>query len=165
MRKGNQDIRRSGDQGIRISEKKMTKIKIKIKGKYIPQYQSEQAAGCDLYADIDDPVVLEPGKYNIVPTGVRIELPQGYEAQVRPRSGMAMKYGIGILNAPGTIDADYRGEIKVILFNLGQESLRIESGDRIAQLVFNRVVQAQFISVDKLKETKRGNGGFGHTGM
>jgi dUTP pyrophosphatase len=143
----------------------MTEIKIKIKGKYIPQYQSEQAAGCDLYADIDDPVVLEPGKYNIVPTGVRIELPQGYEAQVRPRSGMAMKYGIGILNAPGTIDADYRGEIKVILFNLGQKSFRIETGDRIAQLVFNRVVQAQFILVDKLKETKRGNGGFGHTGM
>ncbi len=142
----------------------MTKIKIKIKGKYIPQYQSEQAAGCDLYADIDDPVVLEPGKYNIVPTGVRIELPQGYEAQVRPRSGMAMRHGIGILNAPGTIDADYRGEIKVILFNLGQEPFRIESGDRIAQLVFNRVVQAQFILVDKLKETKRGNGGFGHTG-
>ncbi len=143
---------------------KESKIEVKIIGKFIPKYQSKQAAGCDLYADIDDPVVLEPGKYNIVPTGVRIELPQGYEAQVRPRSGMAMKYGIGILNAPGTIDADYRGEIKVILFNLGQESFRIESGDRIAQLVFNRVVQAEFISVDKLKETKRGSGGFGHTG-
>ena len=139
-------------------------IEVKIIGKFIPKYQSKQAAGCDLYADIDDPVVLEPGKYNIVPTGVRIELPQGYEAQVRPRSGMAMRHGIGILNAPGTIDADYRGEIKVILFNFGQESFRIESGDRIAQLVFNRVVQAQFILVDKLKETKRGNGGFGHTG-
>jgi dUTP pyrophosphatase len=140
------------------------KIEVKIIGRFIPKYQSKQAAGCDLYADIDDPVVLEPGKYNIVPTGVRIELPQGYEAQVRPRSGMAMKYGIGILNAPGTIDADYRGEIKVILFNFGQESFRIESGDRIAQLIFNRVVQAQFILVDQLKETKRGNGGFGHTG-
>ena len=160
MRIGNQDIRRSEDQDI----KKMTKIKIKIKGKYIPQYQSEQAAGCDLYADIDDPVVLKPGEYNIVPTGVKIELPLGYEAQVRPRSGMAMRHGVGILNAPGTIDADYRGEIKVILFNLGQESFRIESGDRIAQLVFNRVVQAQFILVDKLKETKRGSGGFGHSG-
>lgn len=146
-------------------EHEEAKIEVKIIGRFIPKYQSKQAAGCDLYADIDDPVVLEPGKYNIVPTGVRIELPQGYEAQVRPRSGMAMKYGIGILNAPGTIDADYRGEIKVILFNLGQESFRIESGDRIAQLVFNRVVQAQFILVDKLKETKRGNGGFGHTGM
>ena len=142
----------------------MPKIEVKIIGKFIPKYQSKQAAGCDLYADIDDPVVLEPGKYNIVPTGVRIELPQGYEAQVRPRSGMAMKYGIGILNAPGTIDADYRGEIKVILFNLGQESFRIESGDRIAQLVFNRVIQVQFILVDKLKETKRGSGGFGHSG-
>ena len=143
---------------------KMPKIEVKITGKFIPKYQSEQAAGCDLYADVDDTVVLEPGKYWIVPTGVRIELPQGYEAQVRPRSGMAMKHGIGILNAPGTIDADYRGEIKVILFNLGQESFRIESGDRIAQLVFNRVVQAQFILVDKLKETKRGSGGFGHSG-
>lgn len=140
------------------------KIEVKIIGRFTPKYQSKQAAGCDLYADIDDPIVLEPGKYNIVPTGVRLELPQGYEAQVRPRSGMAMKYGIGILNAPGTIDADYRGEVKVILFNFGQESFRIESGDRIAQLVFNRVVQAQFILVDKLKETKRGSGGFGHTG-
>ena len=140
------------------------KIEVRIIGRFIPKYQSKQAAGCDLYADIDNPVVLEPGKYNIVPTGVRIELPQGYEAQVRPRSGMAMKYGIGILNAPGTIDADYRGEVKVILFNFGQESFRIEPGDRIAQLVFNRVVQAQFILVDKLKETKRGSGGFGHTG-
>ncbi len=145
-------------------EHEEAKIEVKIIGRFIPKYQSKQAAGCDLYADIDDSVVLEPGKYNIVPTGVRIELPQGYEAQVRPRSGLAMKYGIGILNAPGTIDADYRGEIKVILFNLGQESFRIESGDRIAQLVFNRVVQAQFILVDKLKETKRGSGGFGHTG-
>lgn len=143
---------------------KMPKIEVKITGKFIPKYQSEQAAGCDLYADVDDTVVLEPGKYCIVPTGVRIELPQGYEAQLRPRSGMAMKHGIGILNAPGTIDADYRGEVKVILFNLGQEPFCIKSGDRIAQLVLNRVVQAEFILVDQLNETKRGSGGFGHTG-
>ncbi|MGB3480357.1 MAG: dUTP diphosphatase [bacterium] len=142
----------------------MPKIKVRIVGEFIPKYQSEQAAGCDLCADVDDTVVLEPGKYCTVPTGVRIELPQGYEAQIRPRSGMAMRHGIGILNAPGTIDADYRGEVKVILFNLGQEPFCIKSGDRIAQLVLNRVVQAEFILVDQLKETKRGNGGFGHTG-
>ena len=151
-------------KNTKYPKSKMPKIEVRIVGEFIPKYQSEQAAGCDLYADVDDTVVLEPGKYYTVPTGVRIELPQGYEAQVRPRSGMAMRYGIGILNAPGTIDADYRGEVKVILFNLGQEPFRIKSGDRIAQLVLNRVVQAEFILVDQLKETKRGRGGFGHTG-
>lgn len=155
MRKGNPGIRKSG---------KMTKIKIKIKAKYIPQYQSEQASGCDLYADIEEDIILEAGTYCTVPTGIRVEIPDGYEAQVRPRSGLALKYGIGVLNTPGTIDADYRGEIKVILFNLGREPFNIGSGDRIAQLVFNQVVRGEFVQVEYLKDTMRGSGGFGHTG-
>lgn len=143
---------------------RIPEIEVKIIGKFIPEYQSEQASGCDLYAEIGEDITIEPGTYSIVPTGVRIELPAGYEAQVRPRSGLALKHGIGVLNTPGTIDADYRGEIKVILFNLGHESFAIRSGDRIAQLVFNKVVRGEFIPVDKLKDTKRGSGGFGHTG-
>jgi len=142
----------------------ITKIQIKIIGRFIPKYQSEQASGCDLYADIAEDIILRVGTYCTVPTGVSIEIPDGYEAQVRPRSGLAMKYGIGVLNTPGTIDADYRGEIKVILFNLGCEPFNIRSGDRIAQLVFSRVVQGEFIQVERLVDTKRGSGGFGHTG-
>ena len=140
------------------------RIDVKIIGKFIPEYKSEQASGCDLYADIDKEIIIESGKYSIVPTGIRIELPDGYEAQVRPRSGLALKHGIGVLNTPGTIDADYRGEIKVILFNLGHESFTIRTGDRIAQLVFNKIVHGEFIAVEELRDTKRGSGGFGHTG-
>lgn len=143
---------------------KPARIKVKIVGKRIPEYQSEQASGCDLYADIKEDMIIESGAYCIVPTGIRIELPYGYEAQVRPRSGLALKNGIGILNTPGTIDADYRGEIKVILFNLGQEPFTVRAGDRIAQLVFNDVVRGEFVSVKELNDTKRGSGGFGHTG-
>ena len=143
---------------------KPVKIKVKIIGNFIPEYQSEKASGCDLYADVKDDIIIKSGAYCIVPTGIRIELPDGYEAQVRPRSGLALQHGIGILNAPGTIDADYRGEIRVILFNLGQDQFTIRSGDRIAQLVFNEVVQGQFIVVEQLNGTKRGSGGFGHTG-
>ncbi|MGB3340006.1 MAG: dUTP diphosphatase [bacterium] len=142
----------------------MPKIEVKIVGKFIPEYQSEQASGCDLYADIEEDIILKAGTYCTVPTGVRVEIPAGYEAQVRPRSGLALKYGIGVLNTPGTIDADYRGEIKVILFNLGREPFNIGSGDRIAQLVFNQVVRGEFIQVEHLKDTERGGGGFGHTG-
>lgn len=141
-----------------------SKIKVKIVGKFVPTYQSEQASGCDLYADIEGEIFIGSGKYCIVPTGIKIEIPDGYEAQVRPRSGLALDHGIGILNTPGTIDADYRGEIKVILFNFGQEPFPIKSGDRIAQLVFSQTVQGEFIQVNKLKVTKRGGGGFGHTG-
>jgi dUTP pyrophosphatase len=142
----------------------MTRIKIRIIGKFIPQYKSEKASGCDLYADTKDDIVLKPGAYGIVPTGIRIELPDGFEAQVRPRSGLALKHGIGVLNAPGTIDADYRGEIKVILFNLGQEPFSIKTGDRIAQLVFCRIFQGEFVMAEHLEKTERGSGGFGHTG-
>jgi dUTP pyrophosphatase len=140
------------------------KIKVRIKGKFIPHYQSKQAAGCDLCADIDEDLVIEPGHFYVVPTGISMEIPDGYEAQVRPRSGLAMRYGIGVLNGPGTIDADYRGEIKVILFNYGKNRFRIKDRDRIAQLVFAKITRVEFTPVDKLSETERGTGGFGHSG-
>ncbi len=140
------------------------KIKVKIDGDFVPEYQSRLAAGCDLCADVDEDVMIKPGHFCAVPTGIKIEIPKGYEAQVRPRSGLAIKNGIGILNAPGTIDADYRGEIQVILFNFSKQPFKIKRGDRIAQLVFARITQAEFISNQRLKKTKRGSGGFGHTG-
>ncbi|MEO0184292.1 MAG: dUTP diphosphatase [candidate division WOR-3 bacterium] len=145
-------------------EKKHSGLKIKIIGNFIPRYQTSHSAGCDLCADIQKPVVLKPRAFCAIPTGIRIEIPAGYEAQVRPRSGLALKYGIGILNTPGTIDADYRGEIKVILFNFGTKSVRIKPGDRIAQMVIARVIKAEFRRVRKLNRTERGSGGFGHTG-
>lgn len=143
---------------------KTPKIKVRIKGKFIPQYQSEEAAGCDLRADIDKAVVLEPGDFRVIPTGLRVEIPSGYEAQVRPRSGLAKNHGIGILNAPGTIDADYRGEVQVILFNFGKQPFTIKKGDRVAQMVIHRIVRVAFERVQELRQTKRGSGGFGHTG-
>ncbi len=141
------------------------KITVKITGKHIPKYQSSFAAGCDLFADIKRPIKIRAGTYCRVPTGIAIEIPSGYEAQVRPRSGLAYNNGIGVLNSPGTIDADYRGEIKVILFNFSKQDLTICPADRIAQLVFSPVTQARFKKVKKLKTTARGSGGFGHTGM
>ncbi len=140
------------------------KIKVKIRGEFIPQYQSKEAAGCDLYACLDDDMVIDPGTFCSIPTGIRIEIPSGYEAQVRPRSGLAMRNGIGILNSPGTIDADYRGEIKVILFNYSKKKFTVKRGDRIAQLVFSNATRAEFVPTKKLRQTKRGGGGFGHTG-
>ncbi len=139
-------------------------IEIKIKGNFVPKYQTQHSAGCDLCADIKMPVVLEPGNFCAIPTGISVEIPEGFEAQVRPRSGLALKYGIGILNAPGTIDADYRGEIKVIIFNFGKKRVRIKRGDRVAQMIFAPVTKAKFIKVKKLSRTQRGRGGFGHTG-
>jgi len=146
------------------SQKPNQNIKVRIKGNNIPKYQSEQAAGCDLFADINKEIILQPGNFLAVPTGIKIELPPGYEAQVRPRSGLAKNYGIGILNSPGTIDADYRGEIKVILFNFGKKQFRIHKKDRIAQLIFSRIERAEFQATRRLKKTERGSGGFGHTG-
>lgn len=143
---------------------KIPKIKVRITGRYIPEYQSELAAGCDLCADIKKPVIIRPGMVSIVPTGIQLEIPRGYEGQVRPRSGLALKHGIGVLNAPGTVDADYRGEIKVIFFNFGTKPVTIKRGQRIAQMVFAPVVQAQFKQSQRLNRTKRGAGGFGHTG-
>ncbi len=130
----------------------------------LPRYESDLAAGMDLLAAIDQPIELLPGDRQIVPTGIAIALPAGFEAQVRPRSGLAAKKGISVLNAPGTIDADYRGEVGVILINLGSEAVTLNRGDRIAQMVIAPVVQAAWVEVDDLPATERGAGGFGSTG-
>jgi dUTP diphosphatase len=133
----------------------------------LPSYRSEQAAGLDLVAALpeDAPVELEPSDRALVPTGLVIELPSGYEAQVRPRSGLALKHGVTVLNSPGTIDADYRGEVKVLLVNLGAETFLIQRGDRIAQLVVSPVTRVEIVTSDALGTTDRGKGGFGSTGQ
>lgn len=131
----------------------------------LPQYATEQSAGVDLRANIDTPIELKPMERCLVPTGLFMALPKGYEAQVRPRSGLAIKRGITVLNSPGTIDADYRGEVCVILVNLSSEVFVIEDGERIAQMVIARHEQAEWEAVDVLDETERGAGGFGHSGV
>ena len=130
----------------------------------LPAYATEQSAGMDLRASIDEPIVLQPLERRLVPTGLYIALPVGFEAQIRPRSGLALKKGITLLNTPGTIDADYRGEIGVIMINLSKEPFEIQDGDRIAQMVIARHEHAEWVDVDVLDETERGAGGFGHTG-
>ncbi|MCI5122130.1 MAG: dUTP diphosphatase [Candidatus Electrothrix sp. AUS4] len=130
----------------------------------LPFYASAQAAGMDVVAAITEDVVLHPGEIKLLSTGFALALPKGFEVQVRPRSGLAITYGITVVNAPGTIDADYRGEVKIGLINLGQNSYTIRRGDRIAQLVFAPVCQAHLRQVQELDQTERGNGGFGHTG-
>jgi dUTP pyrophosphatase len=131
----------------------------------LPEYQTGQSAGMDLYAHLPDgSLELAPGERRLIPTGLHIALPDGYEAQVRPRSGLALKKGITVLNAPGTIDADYRGDIGVILINLGQEAVRISDGDRIAQMVIAQYEQIEWVPVQELPDTERGAGGFGSTG-
>lgn len=131
----------------------------------LPKYETTASAGMDLRASISEPILLKPLERTLVKTGLFIELPLGYEAQVRPRSGLALKKGISVLNSPGTIDADYRGEIGVILINLSNEDFVIENGERIAQMVIAKHEQAQFIEVNELSETTRGAGGFGSTGV
>ena len=144
----------------------MIKIKIQLSGDaVIPKYQSPGAAGADICANVDEPVVLPPGKTKLIPTGIFMEIPEGYEAQIRPRSGLALNHGITVLNSPGTIDSDYRGEIKIILTNLGEEDFKIEKGMRIAQVIFARVFRGEFIQVEKLNTTDRNAGGFGHSGI
>lgn len=141
------------------------KIKIVNKSKHpLPSYSTEASAGVDLRAQLDEAVKLKPLERAMVPTGLYIELPVGYEAQVRPRSGLAAKKGITVLNTPGTIDADYRGEIKVILVNLSNEEFIIQDGERIAQMIIAAHEKAEWMEVDALSETDRGGGGFGHTG-
>ena len=130
----------------------------------IPHYQTEHSAGVDLYAAVETETVIDAGAWKLVPTGIAIAIPAEYEGQVRPRSGLALKHGIGMLNAPVTIDADYRGEIGVILFNFSETPFPVRRGDRIAQLVFAKTERARFEKVDVLSETARGTGGFGHTG-
>lgn len=131
---------------------------------HLPQKMSELASGFDLYAAVTEPVTLQPGERTLVPTGFAMSMPEGLEAQIRPRSGLAFKHGITCLNTPGTIDADYRGEVKVLLVNLGQAPFTIERNERIAQMVFQVVPKVQLELVDELSETARGAGGFGHTG-
>ena len=130
----------------------------------LPRYMTSHAAGMDLYAALTDDVILEPGERALIPSGIAIALPEGHEAQIRPRSGLAAKHGITLLNAPGTIDADYRGEIKIIMANLGQEPFTISRGERIAQMVIAPVTLARLLAVADLPETERSSGGFGHTG-
>ena len=141
------------------------KVKIVNQSAYpVPSYATEHSAGMDLKANITEPITIESLERAIVPTGLFIELPQGYEAQVRPRSGLAAKFGITVANAPGTIDADYRGEVKVILVNLSKEKFVVNPGERIAQMVIAKYEKIQWHQVDQLGETERGAGGFGSTG-
>lgn len=146
----------------------METVKIKIintSGNNLPEYATPQAAGMDVHACLDAPVVIEPFARVLVPTGLRVELPEGFEIQIRPRSGLALRHGITVLNSPGTIDADYRGEICVILANLSQTPFTVSDGDRICQMVVARCEKAEWIPSETLSDTTRGTGGFGHTGI
>ena len=131
----------------------------------LPKYQTSLSAGMDLHANLTEPVVLEPQARMLIPTGLFIELPEGYEAQVRPRSGLALKHGITVLNSPGTIDADYRGEIKVLLINHGQDAFTIQNGERIAQMVIAQHATVQWVETQSLSNTERGEGGYGSTDL
>jgi dUTP pyrophosphatase len=130
----------------------------------LPQYMTEHSAGMDLYAAVTEDTTIDPGGWKLIPTGISIALPDGFEAQVRPRSGLALKQGVSVLNTPGTIDADYRGEVGVILMNHSKQNLIIKRGDRIAQMIINKIEKITFEEVAELPETDRGAGGFGHTG-
>lgn len=144
----------------------MIKIKVINRGRQqLPAYATTQSAGMDLRADIDEPVTLHPMERRLIRTGLFIALPPGYEAQVRPRSGLALKHGITVLNTPGTIDSDYRGEVGVLLVNLSQEDFVVNDGERIAQMVIARHEQAELVVVSELDDTERGEGGYGHTGV
>ena len=144
----------------------MIQIKVVNRGhQQLPAYATPQSAGMDLRANIEEPIVLHPMERRLIPTGLHIALPEGYEAQVRPRSGLALKHGLTVLNSPGTIDADYRGEVGVLLINLSQEDFVVEDGERIAQMVIAKHEQADFVMVEELDQTERGEGGYGHTGV
>lgn len=144
---------------------KRMKVKIvNISGNELPAYSTSQSAGMDLRANLSEPILMKPMQRALVPTGLFIQLPDGYEAQVRPRSGLAINKGVTVLNSPGTIDADYRGEIKVILINLSQEDFLVNHGERIAQMIISSYKQIDWEPVAQLEESERGQGGFGHTG-
>lgn len=144
----------------------MVQIKVVNKGNQpLPKYQTIQSAGMDLRANIDAPIILKPLDRKLIPTGLHIALPEGYEAQIRPRSGLTIKNGITVINTPGTIDPDYRGDVGVILVNISNEDFVIKPGDRIAQMIINKFEQAKFEVVEELDETERGEGGYGHTGI
>ncbi len=141
------------------------RIRITNKGRHpLPEYATPHSAGLDLRANLEVPVVLAPGAFQLIPTGLHLELPEGTEAQVRPRSGLAFKHGVTVLNAPGTIDADYRGEVGVLLINHGREPFVVNDGERVAQLVVARYLRVSFTESPDLRTTERGSGGFGHTG-
>lgn len=146
----------------------MIKVKIYVGDAWdVPEYQTAGAAGMDLYANNDDSIVIHPGDRKLIPTGIRLQIPEGYEAQIRPRSGLVLKHGVTVLNTPGTIDSDYRGTIGVILWNAGKERFFVNRGDRIAQMVFKEYVKAELIEVStehELDDSARGEGGLGHTG-
>lgn len=139
-----------------------TKLK---EGALLPEYKTSGSAGADLRALIEKPIILKPMQRCLIPTGLSVELPKGIELQVRPRSGLALKHGITVLNTPGTVDSDYRGELAVLLINLGNEDFKIENGDRIAQAVIAQAIQADFVQKDELSNTERGAGGYGSTGI
>ena len=144
----------------------MEKIKIVNKGQQpLPTYATAQSAGMDLRANINEPIILRPMERQLIPTGLHIALPEGFEAQVRPRSGLALKHGITVLNTPGTIDADYRGELKVLLVNFSNTDFVINAGERVAQMVIARYEKVDFEQVTELDDTERGAGGYGHTGV
>lgn len=144
----------------------MVKVKVVNIGRQpLPEYATSQSAGLDLRANIESPITLKPLERRLIPTGLRIALPDGYEAQVRPRSGLALAYGITVLNTPGTIDADYRGELMVLLINLSQDDFIVNPGERIAQMVIAKYEKASWEQVEILDETERGEGGYGHTGV
>jgi dUTP pyrophosphatase len=143
-------------------------LEVKIKNTSnnpMPSYQTDHSAGMDLMAFIQEPMIVGPMQRRLIPTGIFIELTKGYEAQVRPRSGLALKHGITVLNSPGTIDSDYRGEVKVLLINLGDEEFEVKNGDRIAQMIISRHETVKWVETDELKETSRGSGGYGSTGI
>ena len=139
-------------------------IKYKTDSGIEPMYKSKNASGADLFAKVSNDIVINPGKRYLIPTGLYLEIPEGYEAQIRPRTGLASKFGLTLLNAPGTIDSDYRGEVKVLLINLGENDFKVHNGDRIAQIVFSPVTKGIFQLAPEISNTKRGEGGFGSTG-
>jgi dUTP pyrophosphatase len=130
----------------------------------LPRYMTEHSAGMDLFADVESEIVLQPGERRLIPTGIALAIPPGYEGQVRPRSGLSLREGVSLVNTPGTLDADYRGEVGVLLINLGQRPFRVKRGDRVAQLVISPVCRAELELTNELEATSRNNGGFGHTG-
>lgn len=141
------------------------KVKIVNLSKHpLPEYKTKASAGMDIRANLNEKIVLNPLERKLIPTGLYMELPEGYEAQIRPRSGLALNEGLGLLNSPGTIDADYRGELGIIVVNLSNNVIEIEDGERICQMVINKIEQAQWVEVEDLEESERGEGGFGHTG-
>ena len=159
-------VKRFFPEGTPPIFKNMIPVKIKIApGGRTPEYKSPGAAGADIFARLDTPLVIGPGERALVPAGIRLEIPGGYEAQIRPRSGLALKHGITLPNSPGTIDSDYRGEVGIILMNCGTADFTVENGMRIAQMVFSRAYRADFEESETLEDTPRSGGGFGHTGL